>query len=82
MKKTPKWFNEAQLAELKKEIIDLLHETPRARWSDVIIRNYSDNAAVRVAVFQLFCRMMDSGELDELKQSAPRETQRILRQQS
>lgn len=63
-----KWFNDSDLATLKQTIIKLLGSTPRSQWVAVIMRKFSHSSATRVAIFQLFCKMEQSGELDELKE--------------
>lgn len=66
MKTTTNWLDARGKAKLKKELITLLRTLPREYWTAAIM-THADDPARRVAVFQIFCAMEQSGELDELK---------------
>lgn len=61
------WLDKKEMAKLKRELVDLLRTQTRAQWVPMIMRRYSSDPAQRVAVFQIFCAMEQSGELDALK---------------
>lgn len=56
---------------IKRELLDLLSTTPRVKWADRVMIKYGGTPEGRVAAFRVFCSMMDSGELDELKRAHP-----------
>lgn len=67
-----KWLDKKAQAKLKRELIIILRTSPRERWVSQIMSGYSADPALRVAVFQIFCAMEQSGELDALKQARGR----------
>lgn len=64
------WLNAKAQAKVKRDLVRILRTTPRAQWANIILAKYSHKPALRVAVFQIFCAMEQSGELDELKGGA------------
>jgi hypothetical protein len=70
-----KWLDNAQV---KRELLDLLKTTPRKRWVESVMAKYGGTPEGRVAVFQVFCQMLDSGELDELKAREQVEVARVV----
>jgi len=76
METKTQWLDEAQV---KRELIDLLRTTPRARWVDSIMEKYGGTGPGRVATFRVFCQMEQAGELDELKRANPNARTRAKR---